>query len=75
MRYWYDWATASTARTPFQQAFAQNPIIQTVNSAMEKQPLPPFSVIQKYLAPGGSMVIDDETGIHLLNFTLKRKGE
>jgi hypothetical protein len=42
---------------------------------MDKNPLPPFSVLQKYFAPQGSMVIDDETGIHFMDFTLKRKAE
>ena len=75
MRYFYDLATSENTKTLLQRQSKRNPFLKSVNSALEKQPLPPFSVIQKYLAPGGSMVVDDETGIHFLNFTLKRKGE
>ena len=60
----------------FLQRRAENePFFKSINSSMEKQPLPSFSVLQKYLAPGGSIVVDDETGLHWMNFTLKRKTE
>ena len=75
MRYLYDLATSDRAKTMLQRQSERNPFFKSVNSALEKHPLPPFSVIQKYLAPGGSMVVDDETGIHFMNFTLKRKAE
>jgi hypothetical protein len=75
MRFLYDLATSEGAKSMLQRRAERNPFFKTINSSMEKQPLPPFSVMQKYLAPGGSIVIDDDTGIHLMNFTLKRKGE
>jgi hypothetical protein len=74
MRYLYDLATSADAKAELQMVF-RDPFWRSVHSALEKQPLPPFSVIQKYLAPSGSMVVDDETGVHLMNFTLKRKAE
>jgi hypothetical protein len=75
MRFMYDLVTSDRAKEGLQKQSERNPFFKSINSAMEKQPLPPFSVLQKYLAPGGSLVIDDETGIHFMNFTLKRKGE
>ncbi|MCC6125314.1 MAG: hypothetical protein IT426_10155 [Pirellulales bacterium] len=75
MRFLYDLATSDRAKTFLQRQSERNPFFKSLNSSLEKQPLPPFSAIQKYLAPGGSIVVDDETGIHLLNFTLKRQGE
>jgi hypothetical protein len=73
MRFLYDLATSDRTKERLQQGGSL--LIKSINSSMQKQPLPPFSVLQKYLAPGGSLVIDDETGIHLMNFTLKRKAE
>jgi hypothetical protein len=35
--------------------------------------LPPFEVLQRYLAPGGTVVVDDETGLHYTDFSLRRK--
>jgi hypothetical protein len=74
-RYVYELVTSDQTKTILQREAPRNPFFRTVNSSLEKQPLPPFSVLQKYLAPGGSIVVDDETGIHFMNFTLKRKAE
>jgi hypothetical protein len=30
-------------------------------------------VLAKYLAPSGSMIVNDETGYHYMAFTLKRQ--
>jgi len=51
----------------------RNPLFRTLDAALEQHPLPPFEVLQRYLAPGGSMLVDDETGLHYTNFTLRRK--
>jgi hypothetical protein len=75
MKFFYELATSDRAKSGLQRGAERNPFLKSVNSAMEKNPLPPFSVLQKYFAPQGSMVIDDETGIHLMDFTLKRKTE
>lgn len=75
LRFFYDLATSDRAKGFLQRRAENEPFFKSINSSMEKQPLPPFSVIQKYLAPGGSIVVDDETGLHWMNFTLKRKTE
>jgi hypothetical protein len=74
-RYLYELATSDSAKAGIRQEAEGNPMWGSINSALEKNPLPPFSVLQKYLSPAGSVVIDDETGIHFMHFTLKRKGE
>ena len=43
-----------------------------VHSAMEANPLPPFSVLEQYFAPAGALMVDDETGLHYMSFTLRR---
>jgi hypothetical protein len=40
---------------------------------LEQHPLPPFEVLQRYLAPGGTVVVDDDTGLHYTDFSLRRK--
>ena len=46
---------------------------KSVQGVMQENPLPPFSVIAQYLAPGGGVVTNDETGFHYTAFGLKRK--
>jgi hypothetical protein len=72
-RYMYDLATSEKAKAFLQLESQRNPFLKSINSSLEKQPLPPFSVLQKYFAPSGGIVTDDDTGIHFLDFSLKRK--
>ncbi|QDV26645.1 hypothetical protein [Aureliella helgolandensis] len=49
-----------------------NPFFQSLVNALEKQELPPFSVISKYLAPSGGFLVEEETGLHYMTFSLRR---
>lgn len=73
MRFLYELATAEQTRQQLRRGAEDNPFLRSVEGALEKNPLPPFGVLQQYLAPGGAMVIDDDTGIHYTGFTLRRK--
>lgn len=75
MRWAYDMVNAERTRARLREAAETNPFFKNVETVLEKNPLPPFEVLQQYLAPGGAMVIDDETGIHYTAFTLRRKSE
>jgi hypothetical protein len=75
IRYFYDLANAERTRERLRRGAESNAFWKSVQGAMEKNPLPPFSVLQQYLAPGGAMVLDDESGFHYTAFTLKRKQE
>jgi hypothetical protein len=44
-----------------------------LNQALSQNPLPPFAVLAEYMAPAGGMIVNDETGIHYMTFTLKRQ--
>ena len=46
---------------------------QSIQQVMEQNPLPPFSVLAQYLAPGGGVVTSDDTGFHYTAFGLKRQ--
>lgn len=73
MRFIYDLALGDDAKRFLERRSEDNPFLRDVDKAMRDNPLPPFSVLAKYLAPGGGMMTSDETGFHYMSFTLKRK--
>jgi hypothetical protein len=73
MRFLYDLAMGADARRFLERRREENPFLRDVDQAFKDNPLPPFSVLAKYLAPSGGMLVSDETGIHYMTFTLKRK--
>ena len=72
MRMWYELATGDKTRDQFRQQAERNQLFKALNQTLDDHPLPPFEVIEKYLAPGGAMLINDETGLHYTTFTLRR---
>ena len=72
MRSFYELATAPATRRRLEEAAKTNQAMRALNEALTKNPLPPFADIAKYLAPGGGMMVSDETGIHYTAFGLKR---
>lgn len=73
LRFWYDMAMAEDTRNMLARGAENNPLLADVDQALKDNPLPPFSVLAKYLAPSGSMMVNDETGYHMMSFTLKRQ--
>jgi len=71
----YELAIAENTRTRLAAAGENNPFLRSVDKALKDNPLPPFAVIRQYLAPGGAMLVDDETGIHYTAFALRRAAE
>ncbi|MDA1049707.1 MAG: hypothetical protein O3C40_04395 [Planctomycetota bacterium] len=68
----YELATANSTQTRLAAASENNGVFRALNGALTNNPLPPFAVLARYLAPGGALVTDDETGIHYTAFTLRR---
>jgi hypothetical protein len=54
---------------------ARGGVLGNLNDALSAQALPPFAVIEQYLAPGGAILVDDETGLHYSSFVLRRSKE
>jgi len=73
MRFMYEMALSDRTRQGLSKRAEKNAFFKSLDSALQANPLPPFPVIQRYLAPGGAMVVDDETGIHYTGFSLRRK--
>jgi len=72
MRLWYEMAQAANTREVLAQRSENNRGLDALKRALDENPLPPFAVIEKYLAPGGSVLINDESGVHWTAFSLKR---
>jgi hypothetical protein len=73
MRSFYDLATSPNTRRRLEEAAQNQPFFRALNDALKENPLPPFSQLAKYLAPGGGILISDQTGIHYTTFALKRE--
>jgi hypothetical protein len=73
MKLLYDMAQTDDTKSLLARQAENNQFFGRLEKAMNNNPLPPFSVIAKYFAPGGAMMVNDETGFHYTGFTLKRK--
>jgi len=73
MRLLYELATSDTTRQRLQSQAENNRFFGALDGALRDNPLPPFAVIARYLAPGGSLITNDETGFHYMAFTLRRR--
>jgi len=73
MRLLYDLAISKDIRERLATGAENNKALEALQKALKDNPLPPFAVIAKYLAPGGSLLTNDETGFHYTSFTAKRQ--
>ncbi|MBN2023082.1 MAG: DUF3352 domain-containing protein [Pirellulales bacterium] len=73
LRFVYGLATADKTREFLRSEAENNPFFSSINTALDEHPLPPFAVLVRYFAPGGTLLIDDETGLHYTAFSLRRK--
>ncbi len=75
MRALYELAQSENARRGLQRRAARNRFWQSVDTALNANPLPPFAVLEKYLSPQGALMFDDESGLHYLSFALRRSAD
>jgi len=73
LRYLYDLAGAEQTRKRLAEAGERNKFFQSLGGVLDRNPLPPFSTLAKYIAPAGAAMINDDTGIHYVSFSLRRK--
>ena len=73
LRFVYELIRAENTQKGLASAAEGNPFLKNVDKALKDNPLPAFSVLAKYFAPGGGMMVNDETGFHYMAFTLRRK--
>jgi hypothetical protein len=73
IRMLHELATAESVRGKLASQAENNELLGTLHRALEENPLPPFSVLRKYFAPTGSIVISHEAGFRYTGFGLRRK--
>ncbi|TVS20821.1 MAG: hypothetical protein EA424_02025 [Planctomycetaceae bacterium] len=73
LRLLYELATGDTTQQQLRSQADNNPFFGALDGALRENPLPPFAVIARYLAPGGSLITNDATGFHYTSFTLRRQ--
>ena len=73
LRFAYDLANADTTRDGLKRLSSENKFFKGLDQALVDNPLPPFEVLAQYMAPGGSVMTNDETGFHYMSFVLRRK--
>lgn len=75
MRALYELAQSENTRRGLQRRAARNRFWQSVDTALNENPLPPFAVLEKYLSPQGALMFDDESGLHYVSFALRRAAD
>lgn len=73
IRLLYDLAASEDNRARLASQAERNGFFRALNGALTDNPLPPFSVLSRYLAPGGGMMTSDDTGLHYMSFGLRRE--
>ena len=75
LRMVYELVQAESTRTFIGQRAERNDFFKNLQGNLDANPLPDFNVISQYLAPSGAIMVDDETGLHWIGFSLKRETE
>jgi len=73
LQLFYELARDPKNRDRLRQVADNNGFFKALLAGLDKRELPPFSVIAKYLAPSGGFLVDDETGLHYMSFSLRRE--
>ncbi len=69
----YDLATSDESRQTLRQRGDRVKLFKILATALDKSTIPPWEEFAKYISPTGSMVVDDESGVHYMSFSLKRQ--
>jgi hypothetical protein len=74
LRVGYELLHSDEVRQQIASMKENNPFFQALDEALTNNEFPPFEVIAKYLAPGGAMLTNEESGFHYVGFGLRRMG-
>jgi hypothetical protein len=72
LQLFYELARDKNNQERLRQISDNNGFFKALLAALEKHELPPFSVIAKYLAPGGGFLVDEQNGMHYTQFSMRR---
>ena len=71
LKWFLELADADQTKEVLTKAAESNKFISGIMQRIEENPLPPFEQLGKYLSQSGGFMSDDDTGVHMLFFTLK----
>ena len=71
IKMWLEIAKSENTVEMIQEAALDNPILSRLMERGMDNPLPDFEQIRQYFPPQGSFITDDETGYHILAFSIK----
>jgi hypothetical protein len=72
LRMLYQLLQTEDVRRQIHERREQHPFFQAVDELLTENRLPSFDVLAQYLAPGGSMLANEESGFHHVSFSLRR---
>lgn len=73
LRFAHGLAQNEKVRETLAKGAEKNAFLQDFQQALNDRPLPPFEVLEHYFAPGGTIIVDEPTGIRYLSFVLRRE--
>ncbi len=73
LRSMYQLLQTDEVRRQIHEARERHPFFQALDQLLVDNRLPSFAVLSQYLAPGGSMLINEESGFHYVSFGLRRQ--
>jgi len=72
-KFWYEMLQHESTRELIEQAAADNETVNRFAAILREGGLPPFEVLKKYLAPGGGILYDTDSGFHGVTFSLRNE--
>jgi hypothetical protein len=75
VRYLFELTQTDEGRRLLEEAARGQRIARAIVSLLNKQGLPPFAAVERYLVPQGSVLLSDETGLHYLTFSFRKAPE
>ncbi|MBL9094646.1 MAG: hypothetical protein JNL96_25725 [Planctomycetaceae bacterium] len=75
IRYLHGLAVNERTQEQLARGAEKNAFFRDVQQALADRPLPSVEVLQRYYAPGGTIIVDEPTGVRYLAFVLRRDGE
>ena len=68
-------ANTDQTKEVLDSAAENNKYLSGLKQRLEENPLPEFEQLEKYFSQSGGYMSDDDTGLHMLFFTLKSDEE
>lgn len=72
IKHWYEVSQSDTARDGLATLGENSVAAAGFLDILERNELPPFEVMQRYLVPTGGYLIDTDNGLHFMSFNVRR---